>query len=210
MRVGDPRQRAGALRRQRPGPAHVDIEPALGRRYLDVERFGRAAERFRQRPGGLNRAAERWREHRTLIDRHDVMGAKCRKADRKHVHLAAPRMERRAAPPRAVRVDELVYRCLKPALLQRRDHKAVLPGAIAREIPMLGLAAAAGAEMRTDRRDTLGTWRLDAQQMAAVRMALHPVDFDRFTGQRAWHEHGTIGRIRNAVAAMPDARNLEV
>ena len=84
---------------------------------------------------------------------------------------AAPRMEDGAPPALAVRVDQVADRRVEARLPQRRDDQAALPFAIAREIPVLRLAAAAHAEMRADRRDALRARGLDAQQMAAVRMA---------------------------------------
>jgi hypothetical protein len=70
---------------------------------------------------------------------------------------------------------------------------------------MLHGAAAADAEMRADRRDALGTRRVDAKQLPPVRMAGNAVDLDRLAGQRAEHENRLRAALDDAVATMADA-----
>ena len=83
--------------------------------------------------------------------------------------LAAARVQHHAAAAFAVGVDQVVDRRVEPGLRQRLDHKAALPVAIARRRPVLERAAAAGAEMRTDRRDPLRARGLDRDRAAGGR-----------------------------------------
>ena len=107
-----------------PGAAHVDVEPGIGRRHLDVERLLHRAERFGERPGGGDRAVERWRQHRATVDRDDVVCPIGRKADLEHVMHAAPRMEDRAPPTLPVRVDQVADRRIEAGLAQCRADQA--------------------------------------------------------------------------------------
>ena len=109
---------------------------------------------------------------------------------------AAPGMEHGAAAAFAVGIDEVVDRRIDAGLRQRVDHERALPVAVTRRRPMLHGAAAAGAEMRTDRRDALGARVLDPHQMAAVGMAGPGVDLDGLAGQRVGHEDRPAGRRR--------------
>src|SRR5690349_7318436 len=93
------------------------------------------------------------------------------KSDFEDAVRAAPRVKHRAPPSLAVRVDQLADRRSEPRLLQRLDHEVAFPVAVAREIPVLRLAAAAHGKMRAHRRDTLRAFILDAQEMAPVRVA---------------------------------------
>ena len=72
---------------------------------------------------------------------------------------------------------------------------------------MLGLAAAAYGEMRAHRRDALGARRLDAQQVAPIRVTGKWLDLDRLARQRVGHEHRPAGRVGDPVAAMAEAAN---
>ena len=55
---GDARKLRDHGRRQRAGAAHVDIEPAIGRGDLDVERLSHRDQRLGDRPGRLDRAVQ--------------------------------------------------------------------------------------------------------------------------------------------------------
>ena len=79
-------------------------------------------------------------------------------------------MKHRTPPPLPVRIDQVADRRVDPCLSQRFNNEAALPIAVTREVPVLGLAAAANAEVRAYRLDALGACALDAQQVAAVRM----------------------------------------
>ena len=207
VRLGEARERARALRRQRAGTAHVHVEPGIGRGGLNVERLLQRAQRLGERPRGRQRAGKRWRQHRAFVDRDDVVRPIRREADFEHAALAAPRMKRGAAPPVAMRVDQFADRRVEARLPQRRDDQLVLPCAIARKIPVLRLAAAAHAEMRTERRDALRACGLDAQQMAAVRVTGRRLDLHHLARQRIGHEHRSLRRLGDAVAAMAEARD---
>ena len=72
---------------------------------------------------------------------------------------------------------------------------------------MLQSAAAADAEMRTDRRDALYARLFDIEEMAPVGMAGDRLDFHRLARQRAWNVDRptvTLGPIGHAVAAMAE------
>jgi len=89
--------------------------------------------------------------------------ARRREADFQYVVRAAAGVKHRTAAALAVSVDELADRCIEARLPQRLDHEAALPGAIRRALPVLQRAAAADAEMRTDRRRPFGTGVFDIQ-----------------------------------------------
>src|SRR5205085_10365385 len=117
---------------------------------------------------------------------------------------AAPRMKHRAPAAFAVRIDQFADRYVEARLAQRVGDQAALPVAVTRDIPVLHLATAAHAEVRTDRRDALRTRALDAQQMAAIGMAGERLDLHDLTRQRVGHEHRPARRIRDAVTAMAE------
>ncbi len=169
--LGEPRERDRLRRGERARAAHVDVETGIAGGRLDVERLGGRAERLGDRPGGFERAAETGRQDRAVVDRDDVVAAGGREPDLKDVLGAAPGMEDRAPAALAMGVDDGVDGRVEPRIAQRRNHEVAFPGAIARGAPMLDRAAAADAEMRTDRRDPLGTGHVDPHQMPAVRVA---------------------------------------
>jgi hypothetical protein len=70
---------------------------------------------------------------------------------------------------------------------------------------VLQRAAAAGAEMRADRRDALGARDIDADEMAAVGMAGPWLDLDSLARQRVGHVDRAGRRVGDAVAAVADA-----
>src|SRR5712691_11864274 len=133
------------------------------------------------------------------------MAAIGRKSDLENIAAARAGMEHGAAPPFPVRVDEVADRSVQPRLRQRLDHEAALPRAIARKAPMLDGAAAAGAEMRADRRNAFGTWQFHRQQTPPVRMTRHRLDLDGFAGQGVRHIDGGIASFGYSVAAMAHA-----
>src|SRR5205085_4250355 len=130
--------------------AQVDVEAAVGPGHLDVEWFVRA-ERFGQRPRGSDRARERRREDRTLVNRDDVMRTITHEAEFEHIVAAAPCVKNGTAPPFSMRVDQSADGRFQPRPAQRVNDESTFPVPIAREIPMLRLAAAAHAEMRANR-----------------------------------------------------------
>ena len=96
-------------------------------------------------------------------------------------------------------------RRIEPGLRQRVDDQAALPFPIAGRGPVLDRAAAADAEMRTERLDALRACGLDAQQMAAIRLAGNALDLDGLAGQRVGHEQRPRRRVRHAIAAVGEA-----
>lgn len=93
-----------------------------------------------------------------------------READAQNALLALPRVQRHAAAAGAVGVDQFADLAIDAGMIERVDHKLPLPVSICFGLPVLDGAAAAGAEMRTERIDTLRAWRDDMRKRAAVRM----------------------------------------
>src|SRR3954452_21585059 len=114
-----------------------------------------------------------------------------------------------AAASLAVRVDKVAYRGVEPGLAQRLDNETAFPLAIARKIPVLGLAPAAHAKVRAYRCDPLRAFALDTQQMAAVGMPGKCLYLHCFAGKRVRNKQRPVRRIGNAIAAMADARDDE-
>src|SRR5262245_28733739 len=99
---------AGSGGAQRPRVAHVDVEPVVGRRHLDIERLADAAEGFGDGPGRLDRAVQARRQDRAAVDRHQVVRLERGKSDLEHVMGAASRMEDRSAAAVAMGIDERI------------------------------------------------------------------------------------------------------
>src|SRR5262249_12632094 len=190
--------------------AQVDVEPGLGRRHLDIERLADAFERLRDRPGSFDRAGERRRQDRAPVDRHDVVSARRRETDLEDIALTTPRMEDRAAAAITMRVDQAVNRRVESGPRQRLDDEITCPFAIMHCRPVLQRAAAAGAEMRTDRRDAVWARDLDADEVTAVGMAGPGVDRGGFARQRIGHIDRPDWRLGDAVAALAETRNLQM
>ena len=199
-----PRERERHLRVERARTPDVHVDAGIGRGRLDVERLAGRAQRFGHRPGGLDDSGKAGREDRAAVDRHDAMGLARGKADLQHVMGGAAGMQHDAAASRAMGVDEVVDLRRDAGLAQRIDHEIALPGAIARGLPMLERAAAAHAEMRTDRRDALGACGLDPQQMAAIGMPGPRLGLDDLARQRVGHVDRPRLRQRDAVALAAD------
>src|SRR5260370_34398317 len=108
------------------------------------------------------------------------MAAIRRKSDLENIVAARAGMQNGAPPPFPVRIDEIGDRSVKPRLCQCIHDKAALPRAIARKLPMLNGTAAAGAEMRANRRNALATGGIHRQPappvgLAPPRLDLHPL-----------------------------------
>lgn len=65
-------------------------------------------------------------------------------------------VQRDAATARAMGVEQWRNLGRDPGLRQRLDHDVALPRLVGLLVPVLDRAAAADAEMRTERRDALG------------------------------------------------------
>ena len=82
-------------------------------------------------------------------------------------------------------------------LRQRLDHDARASRRDRLRLPMLDGAAAADAEMRTERRDALRAGAFDLDQPPAVGMTRHVLDLDGFAAERVGHvDAGAAGRRR--------------
>ena len=204
----DPRQRAGLPGSERSGTAHIDIEAVQGRGHLDIERLLQRRQRFRDCPGRGNRSGHRGCQHRAGIDRDERVRTQGGEADFENIaRRVLARMQHGAPPAVAMRVDQRADICIDLRLLERCDDEIALPGAIGRFRPMLGGAAAANPEMRTERRDAVGRGRFDAQKIAPVRMARNGFGFGGFAGQRVGNKGIPVRGRGDAIAAMADMRN---
>ena len=108
-------------------------------------------------------------------------------------------------------IDQGRHVAVDSRLRQHRHHEIALPGAVGVGVPMLDRAAAANAEMRTERRDPLHACGLDLEQSAAVGMlAGNRCDFDRFAAQRIRHVDIAAACDGDAVAVVADMVDDEV
>ena len=137
------------------------------------------------------------------------MGMQGRKADLEHLVGAAPRMQHDPAAAFAMGIDEVVHLGRDARLGEGGDDEVALPGAIALKSPVLDRAAAAHAEMRTDRRDAVGARGLDPQQPAAVGMAVPALHLDGLARQRIGHVDRSVRLVGDAVAAPAELRDGE-
>ena len=118
---------------------------------------------------------------------------------------AHPRVQCDAPAARAMGIDQGRNVAIDSRLRQRRRHKLALPGGVGRGVPMLDRAAAADAEMRTERRDPLHACGLDLKQSPAIGMAAGDRnDFDRLAAQRIRHIDVAAISDGDAVAVMAD------
>ena len=113
-------------------------------------------------------------------------------------------MEDRTTAAFAMCVDDFGDRKVQSGLPQSLDHEIAFPRAVLNRFPVLHGAAAAYAEMRTDRRNAFRTRPFDVKQPAAIGMAGNCFDLDRFAGQCARNVDRTCGAVGNTVAAMAD------
>src|SRR5437763_1520363 len=98
------------------------------------------------------------------------MGFARGKSDFQHIARTVACVEDRAPASLAMRIDQIVDRRVEPDARECVDDERALPLPISLDGPVLERAAAAEAEMRTDRRDALAARRLHFDQMAAVGM----------------------------------------
>ena len=132
------------------------------------------------------------------------MAARGGKSDAQFAIAAAPRMNGDAAAAGAMGIDEFADLAVDAALRQRIDHDLALPGAIGIGLPVLDGAAAAMAEILAERRDALGTWLFDAEQLPALGMTGSRRHLDGFTAERVGHVDAATIDERDAIAAMAD------
>src|SRR5271169_6475860 len=138
-----------------------------------------------------------------------MMGARGGKTDFQYRLGADSGMEDSAAAALAMRVDEFAHRKIQSRLPQSLDHEIAFPRVVLDCLPVLHGAAAAYAEMRTDRRDAFCTRAFDGEQPAAVGMAGNRFHLDRFARQCAGNVNRAGGAVGDAVAAMADPGDNE-
>ena len=118
---------------------------------------------------------------------------------------AHPRVQCDAPAARAMGIDQGRDVAIDFRLRQRRRHQLALPGGVGRGVPMLDRAAAADAEMRTERCDPLHACGLDLEQSPAIGMAAGDrLGLDRFAAQRVRHVDVAAIGDGDAVAVMAD------
>ena len=204
MLLGHARQGGDHGRRQRPRAADIDVETAIRRGDLDIQRFCRRLQDLGQRPRGVQRAVQAGIEDRAGVDRDNGVAAGGGEADAQFAVAAAARMRGDAAPARAMGVDEIIDRTFDMGVRERIDHDSALPCPIRARLPVLDGAAAAGAKIRAERRDPLSARGVDTQQDPAIGMIGDRTGFDGFAAERVGHEHGVSAGKCHAVAAMAD------
>src|SRR4051794_35805016 len=92
-----------------------------------------------------------------------------------------------------------------PRPARRRPREPALPGGIGRGVPVLDRAAAADAEMRTERHDPLRACGLDLEQSPAVGMVTgNRAGLDGFAAERIRHIDVAAAGGGDAVAVMAD------
>ncbi|MGX1291221.1 hypothetical protein AB7M75_001129 [Bradyrhizobium ottawaense] len=114
-------------------------------------------------------------------------------------------VQRDAPAPGAMSIDQRRHLAIDAGLRQRLHHDAALPGVVWLGRPVLDGAAAANAEMRTERLDALPACDVDREQLAAVGMVAYDViDLNGLAAQRVGHVDRFAGVEADAVAAMAD------
>ena len=204
MLLRNPCQRGCYWRVQRAGAANINIESLVRRRNLDVQRFSAGIERFRDRPSGLQGAIEALCQYRATIDGDDVVRARRRETNLKHVSAAATRMEYNTAPPRAVGIDQIVDRRVDTRLAERGHYQAPFPLAISLRAQMLDGATAANSEMPADWRNPLRARLIDFEELPPVRLAGHCFYFDGFARQRTGDIDRSVAALCNSVTALAE------
>ena len=204
MFFGDSRQCARSLRRQAPGAAHVDVETRLRCCNLNIERLCFRRQSFGDVPGHLDCALEAGSENGTMINAHDVVSMECGKPHLQDPVGRSASVEDCASPSLAVSVDKRVDLGAEADLRKSGYHQISLPGTIAIFAPVLQCAAATDPEMRTNRRDALGAWLLNAQQMTPIGMALPRFDLLAFARQRVRNIDRPSGTRGNSIAAVTE------
>ena len=147
----------------------------------------------------LDGAVHRRIEDRAVINGDDLATAGGSEADAQDALGALPRVQRGAAASGAVGIDQLADLAGDAGMGQRVDHQLPLPRPIDVLPPVLDGAAAAGAEMRAERRDPLRARRDDMGEHSAVGMV----------SRRRQHLHGLaaerIGHVDAAAVGERDA-----
>ena len=163
-----------------------------------------AARALRRSPRRPDRAGHRRRQHRAGIDRRRWYGRATRRSRlRECPWCRAAHATPRGGGLRHARRSGRATGASMRGLRQRRDDEIAFPGAIGRLRPMLDGAAAADAEMRTERRDALG--RAASSTRSRCRRSGWPgtrFGLDRLARQRVGNKD--VGP--SGVSAMPSPR----
>ena len=210
MGLGEPRQR----RRVRaapsgPEPRTSTSSAGIGRGHLDVERLpsGRAPRRAPMRRGAR-------RERGASTGQRSIETMWCaptgRKADFEHAmrRCAARGRRRAAAPRRARRSVRRPARRAPPAAAPRRRGRASSRGSAQNP--------SAGSGSRRTRRNADRPARCAPRSRVSTRNRWRRsgwpgdrLDLHRLARQRVGHEHGPVGRVGDAVAAMAEAGDCQ-
>ena len=110
----------------------------------------------------------------------------------------------------AVRIDNLVHGAIEARLAQRVDHQLALPGPVSLRSPVLDRAAAATAEMRTERSDPVRALTRDTDQAAAIGTSGVWFDGHFFARERIGNKDGLPIDEGDAIPAMADIIDLKV
>ena len=203
-RVGGPRQllRLGAS--DRPRAAQIDIESIKGSGDGDIERLHQSAQVATQRARCRDRAGHAGVEQRAIVDGDDVVRPRAHEADLVGLAMRKAGMKGRAAPARAMRVDQLTDVDGNALALQRFGHEAALPFVIERRRHVLRGAAAAAAEPAADRLRALGrrVQRLDKLRALALKL-----DERSLAGQGQGNDR-SVGGDALPMRVKPNDRNL--
>ena len=153
---------------------------------------------------GWNRAGHAGAEQRAIVDGDDVVRARAHEADLVGLAMGKAGVKGRAAPPRAMRVDQVPDLGGDALTLERFDHQAALPSAIERSRHVLRGAAAAGSEPGADRLRASGeaVERLDKLCALAVKLDQRPL-----AGQGARNDRA-VGGDAMPMRIERDDRNL--
>jgi hypothetical protein len=137
-----------------------------------------------------NRAGHAGAEQWAGVDRYDVVRPRAHEADLVGFSMRKSGVKRRAAPPRAMRVDERADLRRNALALQRLDDETALPFAIERGRHVLRGATAASAEPAAYRLGALGR---GAQRLDELRALAREPDTSTLAGQGAGNDHAVRG-----------------
>ena len=188
-------------------PAKVDVEAAVGCGDLDIQGLSRRRERCGKLCGDDWRMPRKHRfGDRATVDLDDLVASRRHEADTGERPGMAG-VQRHPATTLAMGVDETLDRHLDAGRPQRAADIFLLPGAVGESGHVLRRAAAAPAEIGTERNNPLGRGGYDLDEMAASAVAL---DGHVFARQRVGNEDLARGRIHDAVAAGAEPRDLHL
>ena len=171
-------------------------------------RLGVLQERGGQAAQGRKRRHQPRIGDRAGLDLHQAPGTARLEDDAGHVALLVVAAGVQRHPPARSRGggEGRRERGLQPLARQGGAHLVLLPGQIGPVGPVLQGAAAAGLEMRTERRDAVGAGPQHLDELSAPIFRLQT---DVFARQGEGGEHRlAVGRPADAVALGADVKNL--